>query len=165
MNYLLLLIFALLSTISNAQEKSSDLSSLLFWTAQDWPCEFMEIRLFKADTTLVAKSKLKEKFRENRAPECNDSKVLEIENLNSGFYFFVAECIKEECYVCHGEGSYWQPIMQDKSSKQTDVKSKGNMEGTWRTCYICNGNGASSSTIWMDTLTLKGQQCRTVLLK
>ena len=164
MKSLSLFIFLTINSISIAQNKIEEKSSLLFWTAQDWPCEYMKVELFNADTLVISSGKLKDKFTENRVPECTDEKVLKMENLAPGFYFFVAECFKEECYVCSGEGSYWQPIMQDKSSKQTGVKSKGNIEGTWRTCHVCGGDGASSSTILMDTLSLKGQQCRSVLL-
>lgn len=165
MRCLQLYIFLALFMTSAAQEPSQELSSLLFWTAQDWPCEFMKVEVFNTDTLIMAKGKLKEKFVQNRLPVCTDDKVLRIENLQPGFYFFVAECLKEECYVCHGEGSYWQPIIQDKSMKQTGIKSKANIEGVYKTCHVCEGDGASSRTVWTDTLSLKSQQCRSVLLK
>ena len=161
----LLLYFLFFTSNLLAQEDTGSLSNLLFWTAQKWPCEFLEVEVYDQDTNLLYQGKLRDRFTENRIPNCEDEQTLILRDIAPGFYFFVAECYKEECYVCHGEGSYWQPIVQDKSTKSTGIKSKANMEGTWRTCHVCGGDGASSSTMWIDSLTLKSQQCRSILLK
>lgn len=144
---------------------AQETAQVLFWTAQDWPCEVIAIEVYNSDSLLIASGKLKEKFIENRIPECADEKVLLIENLPPDSYFFIADCYKEECPVCHGEGSYWQPIVQDKSTKQVGIKTKANIEGTYKTCYVCKGDGASYSTIWKDSLSVEGKQCRSILLK
>jgi DnaJ-class molecular chaperone len=165
MKYVLSTFILLTAVLAKAQNTEVFPSTLLFWSAQDWPCEFIDIEVFNIDSNLVGKAKLVEKFSENRNPDCSDTEVASITELLPGFYYFIAACNKYECYVCEGEGSYWKPIIQDKSMKTTGTKSKANIEGTYKTCHVCQGDGAASSTIWIDTLTLKSQQCRSILLK
>lgn len=148
-----------------AYSQSNKSGSFVFWTAQDWKCDQIEISLFNADSSLYDKQYLRTKFTEARVPECNEEGSLTFLDVPPGAYYFLADCNKELCPVCGGEGSFWQPIVHDETkSLVRGGKSKGDITGTWKTCFTCNGDGAAFRIIWRDTLSLDTMQCRSILL-
>lgn len=141
-------------------------ASLVFWTAQEWKCEQIKITVYKADSTLYRENYLITKLRLDHIPECGEQGSLTIEQIEPGSYFFVADCSRELCSLCNGEGSYWQSIVHDQtSSGARGGKSKGDINGTWKTCHQCQGDGKAYRMMWVDTLTLFSNQCRSVLLQ
>lgn len=160
---MLILSFCLFKQLIIAQNSNN--GNFVFWTAQDWKCEQIEISLYTSDSILWEKKYLRTKFTEARIPECHEDGSLTISNVPTGDYYFLADCNKELCPVCNGEGSYWQAIVHDETkSLARGGKSKGDITGTWKTCYTCNGDGAAFRIMWMDTLSIDTMQCRSILL-
>ena len=143
----------------------SDLGNVLFWTAQDWECDYFEIKIYTVDSNILAQGKLKEKYTENTLPECGNEQVLNFQDLAEKDYFFIADCSKEACYVCNGEGSYWQPTVQTEAQPKNARKNKGQIGGVYKTCHTCGGNGEAFQILWIDTFSIHPEKCRTILLK
>lgn len=141
-------------------------SSILFWTAEELPAK-IEVSLMRQDSSKVNQGKIEYLYKGVENPSCDHLNGLLFEKIPPGKYFFTAECYKPECEVCHGEGSYWQPIVHDDgtSSNQRGGKSKGNITGVWKTCTYCKGDGKAFYMSWTDVIEIGNYQCRTVLLK
>lgn len=153
-------IFFLLSTYSQ-----DHFGEVLFWSAQQWECEFLKIDLYTADSTIVFSGKLDRVYKGFDLPICGHEQTLTATNMDTGSYFFVADCSTEQCGLCAGEGSYWQPIVHNKTARTSGTGNKGNIEGTYKTCYLCDGVGQASTILWIDTLKVYENKCRSVLLK
>lgn len=164
MRRILFIVFPMLILQQAAYTQEAD-GNVVFWSAQDWACDFLKIDLYSQDSILVYSGKLDKTYKKFQIPLCGDENTLSVEKLSVGSYFFVADCSVEQCELCGGEGSYWQPIMHSKTPKQNGATNKGNMDGTWRTCYLCGGNGKASTIMWVDTLNVYEDKCRSVLLK
>lgn len=162
MRILLFLLMLALNCMALAQKKSGN---IVFWSAQDWECDYVKLDLYNMDTVLVYSGKLDQVYKGFEIPECGEEHTLSVPNIDVGNYFFVADCTRERCGLCGGEGSYWQPIVQHEVAKQKGTRNKGNISGAWKTCYLCDGEGQASTTLWIDTLTIYLDKCRSVLLK
>mgnify|MGYP007024818054 FL=1 len=156
-----LLIMAV-DTVALAQNKGGN---IVFWSAQEWECEYVKLDLYTLDTFLVYSGKLDQVYQGFEIPDCGEENTLSVPNIDVGNYFFVADCSREQCNLCAGEGSYWQPIVHYEAVKQKGTRNKGNISGAWKTCYLCDGDGQASTTLWIDTLTIYFDKCRSVLLK
>lgn len=157
-----LIIFTLLASFASAQDETGQ---VVFWSSSEWECPAIVVDLFDLDTNLIFSGRLDKTYLGYEIPDCGNEHTLSLDSVSTGDYFFVADCSVEQCYVCGGEGSYWQPIVQSEAAPNRKSRNQGNIEGTWRTCYLCQGNGQSSTILWIDTLTVKEDACRSVLLK
>lgn len=161
-SYLLVLLSSLLLSL-NAQENFSN--GLLFWTTQEWPCDFIKINIYTLDTLLVDSVRLNERYQGVNIPNCQSNDILVVPNLEAGRYFFEAQCYQPACGVCGGEGSFWQPTVQNETPSSRNSSNKGNVEGVWKTCYTCGGNGKTFNMIWLDTFSIDTNQCRMILFQ
>lgn len=157
-----LILFVLSNLILPAQTSDGE---VVFWSSSEWECPYILVDLFDMDSNTVFSGRLNKTYIGYEIPNCGHEQTLTIEDLAIGNYFFIADCSVEQCYVCSGEGSYWQPIVQSETPSTRKSRNQGNIEGTWRTCYVCGGNGQASTILWIDTLSVKENACRSVLLK
>ena len=162
MRILLFLLILAMNSVSLAQNKGGN---IVFWSTQDWECDYVKLDLYTLDTLLVYSGKLDQVYKGFEIPECGGEYTLSVSNIDVGNYFFVADCTREQCGLCGGEGSFWQPIVHHEAAKQKSTRNKGNISGAWKTCYLCDGDGQASTTLWIDTLTIYLDKCRSVLLK
>jgi DnaJ-class molecular chaperone len=138
---------------------------VVFWTSSEWECSSILVDLYDVDSNLIFSGRLDKTYKGYEIPNCGHEQTLTLTDITTGNYFFVADCSVEQCYVCGGEGSYWQPVVQSETPSTRKSRNQGNIEGTWRTCYVCQGNGQASTILWLDTLSVKENACRSVLLK
>lgn len=156
------LLFSICFTLSSSAQDIS--GNVLFWTAQNWECDFLEIKVYNSDSVIVETGKLKDRHTSIEMPDCGSDKVLNFENLPVSNYFFVADCKREACTVCNGEGSFWQHTVQDQVNSRNERKNKGQIGGTYKTCHVCGGNGQAFQILWIDTFSVQLDKCRTILL-
>lgn len=151
--------------ICKAQNDTNETADLVFWMAQKFECPFIEVQLFDLDSNLIRIGKLSKIYKGTENPDCEEENALIFNNIPSGTYYFNANCEKSACAICMGEGSYWQPTVQNKGEESSvGTRSKGHMSGSWKTCHYCAGKGNFSQIIWIDNLILDENQCRIVLL-